>query len=117
VDEIYRIYNTDPDTKPHAGTPIVDTEAFHWMYSLYLHYDDELAAVYPSEALANKSTMLNYKKLVDRDTLEKRKEDFRVLIKKYPEMMNICTKMGQSYYVAHQLEVTKSCAYSHLMIT
>jgi hypothetical protein len=52
------------------------------MFDIYSEYDEHLSKVYASEALAKKSTVINYKKTLDRNVLDKRKDDFRALIKK-----------------------------------
>lgn len=52
IDEIYHLYNTDPETQPDPQTALTDMAAFSWMHNLYLDYDDHLLRVYPSEALA-----------------------------------------------------------------
>lgn len=66
IDEIYTLYNIDPETAPDPQTALTDTAAFSWMHNLYLEYDDHLIRVYPSEALSNRTTQVNYKKALDK---------------------------------------------------
>lgn len=116
LDEIYQLYNTDPETQPDPQTALTDTVAFSWMHSLYLEYDDQLIKVYPSEALSNRSTSLNYKKAIDKSILVNRLDAFKELIQRYPYMMNICSKLSKDYYLSHQLELALHMARHSLHV-
>lgn len=48
---------------------------------------------------------MNYRKGLDQTVLNKRLDDFKELIQRFPYMMNICVKLSKDYYLSHQLEL------------